>query len=163
MSKRHDPDEFNAFFTAAVANEANEAFHQWQLGIDTFARSALQSRRDYINNVRDLHVDGLDGALVPVREHLAADVTHLYIRQAAPTKGRDKQFRARLLSGETRDISPELGKRIFWNSTHHYGGHAHMSDDRPGHAKWLCWKLDGNDLGLLLQEEDNHDRHVVAG
>lgn len=161
----HHSDEFNAFYAAAVANRANDALVQWQAtNADTFARSALQARRDYITTIRDLHLHGLDGALAPVIDYLTADITHLYIRVAAPTKGREKQYRVRLLSGETLDISPEEGNEIFKTCNRkRYTGYARMSDDQRGHAKWLRWELDGNNFGLLLSKEETDDGYVVAG
>ena len=147
----HQADEFNAFFAAAVANQVNEALAQWQAGVNTFARTALQARREYIRFMRDLHLDGLDGAAVPVVEYLAADITHLYFRKAAPSKGRPEQYRIRLLSGETLDISAELGEQIASDGRRHYNGRVTMSDDKPGCARWVRWQLDGNDFGLLVE------------
>ena len=149
----HQENEFNAFFAAAVANQVNEALAQWQAGADTFERTALQARRDYIRFMRDLHLDGLDGAAVPVAEYLTADITHLYVRKAAPSKCRAQEFRARLLSGETVDVSPLVGEQIIRDGRSCYNGYITMSDDKPGQSRWLRLAVSGNNLGLLISED----------
>lgn len=160
----HTPDEFDTPFAATICDQANDALNQWQANVTTFARTALQARRDYITTIRCAHVDGLDGALVPVAEAMTADVTSLYIRQAAPTKERPRQYRVRLLSGELIDVEPHIGGEIYVSANRrNYAGFVVLPGDRPHEAKWCQWRLDGNDLGLLLQKETEDDRYVVAG
>jgi hypothetical protein len=153
----HQPDEFNAHFAATVATHANELLAQWQAGVNTFAQTALQARREYIECIRNLHIDGLDGAAVPdAAYYLTADVTEILVRPAAPTRGRPMaDYRVRLLSGETLDISRELGEHITWEGRNllHYSDHIHLPGDKRGHAKWRRFRMDGNDFGLLLEVE----------
>lgn len=163
-TQKHTPDEFDNPYAATICDQANDALNQWQAGVDTFARTALQARREYMKMIRCSHVDGLDGALVPVAEYLTADVAFLYIRQAAVSKDRPRQYRVKLLNGELIDVEPHIGGEIYVRAhRRHYAGFVCHADDRPHEAKWCQWRLDGNDLGLLLQKEQEDDRYVVAG